>query len=119
VTGSWWYAYSCAPNGLHYGEEVLADVRCGRHEREPVVKCPLCGQHMHFRARWEADSSGFGSRGDSDLPTNLARAAAALERERCARVCEGIAEVRARGDSGRDDVALACASACRAEGRPT
>lgn len=114
---NWWYAYSCAPNGLHYGEEVLADVRCTWHEQAPVVKCPLCGKNMYFEARWEADSAGYGSRGDSDLPTNIARAAAALERERCAKACEALID-KVGYDEG-SAAAEACASACRAFGRAT
>lgn len=115
MSTTWWLAYRCpTPDG------VVLDVRLecqGPGATPPPVTCPLCRGAMEFAGRWEADTSGYGSRSDSDLPTNLVRAAAALERERCARACETIAGRYGSGFHG--DAAHECAEVCRAEGRPT
>lgn len=108
----WWFSYEClCPETTP--DSVIVEVRLPQRESEPTVHCPLCRKTMRFRARWEADANGYGSRGNSvyaanvaryaaalgnapnpdearNLATELARAAAKLEREQCANTCDTI-----------------------------
>lgn len=98
----WWLSFECV-NGatcpqLKPGRGgVVLDVRVSlapmdRANEVVELPCPICKKPMHFRGRWEASSTGHGSRGDMDLAPQP-RIAKALER-----LVELVGDHAAKGD---------------------
>jgi hypothetical protein len=62
----WWNSYECLNCALVF------DVRSFDEGRR-YARCPHCSRDCEFRARWPANKSGHGSRGDQDAPPADAR----------------------------------------------
>ena len=96
MTKDWWFSYECVCG-------IVLDLRAPDREEALPVTCPGCLRHeaMYFRGRWEADEAGYGSQGNTTEVVSLVRAATALERAKCERICLDLAS-----DWGKAAVAL-------------
>lgn len=63
----WWFGYECYGPCLWEGGGMVLDlrIRCDEDAEAPVVNCPCCGTLLDFKAMWQADEGGYGSRGDT------------------------------------------------------
>lgn len=77
-----WFSFECDNFGCPRGPTgVVLDIRIDG-ETAPAVKCPLCGEPMHFGSYWPATEDGYGARGDNGLSEARVRRAVRAELDR-------------------------------------